>query len=74
MVGNDLIDPSYIISKYRPSVLKVAELPSSPKGVRRLALDRLAERFLGWFIPSNAVWIFYQSLSVFLVFLVYLAR
>ena len=67
MIGDDLIDPSDLTSKYRPLVLKVAETSSSPKGVRRLALERLLARFLEWFIPSRAIWIFYLLLSALLV-------
>jgi len=67
MIGDNLIDPSDLTSKYRPLVLKVAEISSSPKGVRRLALERLLARFLEWFIPSRAIWIFYLLLSALLV-------
>jgi hypothetical protein len=71
MIGNDLIDPSDLTSKYRPMVLKVAETSSSPKGVRRLALEELLSRFLKWFIPSRAVWILYLILSGVLICSVY---
>jgi len=72
MIGNDLVDPSDLTSKYRPLVLKVAEVSASPKGVRRLALERLLGRFLEWFIPSRTIWIFYLFLSALLVSSVYL--
>ena len=41
MVGNDLIDPAYLISKYRPIILKVAGASTNPKGIRRLAVERI---------------------------------
>ena len=72
MIGKDLIVPSDLASKCRPFVLKVAEISSSPKGVRRLALERLISRFLEWLIPSRAIWAFYLLLSAFLVSSVYL--
>lgn len=67
IIHNDLADPSDLASKYRPSVLKVAETSSSPKGVRRLALERLLASFLEWFTPSRAIWVFYLSLSALLI-------
>ena len=72
MIGNDLIAPSDLTSKYRPLVLKVAEISSSPKGVRRLALESLVARFLEWVIPSRALWGFFLLLSALLIFSVYL--
>ena len=72
MIGNDLIAPSDLTSKYRPLVLKVAEISSSPKGVRRLALERLVARFLEWVIPSRALWGFFLVLSALLIYSVYL--
>jgi hypothetical protein len=71
MISEDIIDPSDLTSKYRPLVLKVAETSSNPKGLRRLALERLLGRFLGWFIPSRVIWIFYLVLSALLVSSVY---
>jgi hypothetical protein len=70
LLGDNFIDPSDLISKYRPSILKVAETSLNPKGVRRLAIERLIDRFLAWFIPSRTIWIFYLSLSALLIFLV----
>ncbi len=72
MICSDLIDPSDLTSKYRPLVLKVAEISASPKGVRRLALERLLGRFLEWFIPSPTMWVFYLLLSALLASSVYL--
>ena len=72
MIGNNLVDHSDLTSKYKPLVLKVAETSSSPKGVRRLAFEELLARFLGWFIPSRAIWIFYLLLSALLFSSVYL--
>lgn len=71
MIGKDLIDPSHLVAKYRPSVLKVAEIGPGPKGIRRLALERLLARFLQWFTPSRAIWVFYISLSALFVTSVY---
>jgi hypothetical protein len=67
MVGSDVADPSDLASRYRPSILKVAETSPNPKGLRRLALEELLARFLRWFIPSRTVWIFYLLLSGILV-------
>lgn len=72
MIGNDLIDPSDLTSKYRPLVLKGAETSSSPTGVRRLAFEGLLSRFLEWLIPSRTIWIFYLLLSALLISSVYL--
>jgi hypothetical protein len=72
MIVSDVIDPSELTSKYRPSVLKVAEVSSSPKGVRRLALERLLSRFLERIMPSRAIWALYLLLSASLVALVYI--
>ncbi|UCE29302.1 MAG: hypothetical protein JSV85_00780 [Candidatus Bathyarchaeota archaeon] len=73
MLGHDLIDPVGLTSKYRPFVLKVAETSSGLKGIRMLAFERLVGRFLGWFIPSYAVWAFYLALSTILAVAGYIA-
>ena len=70
-VGECVLDPSDLTSKFRPKILKVAELSASPKGVRRLALERIIDRFLARLIPSRGVWIFYFSLSALLTVSVY---
>lgn len=71
MIGKDLIDPMDLVAKYRPSVLKVAEIGPAPEGIRRLALESLVARFLHWFNRSRPIWLFYMSLSIFFVSLVY---
>jgi len=73
MIGNDLANPSDLVSRYRPSVLKVGEISADPKGVRRLALESLLARFLKEFMLSRAIWLFYALLSVLLVYSVYVA-
>ncbi|UCC33472.1 MAG: hypothetical protein JSW53_00205 [Candidatus Bathyarchaeota archaeon] len=72
MVGQDLVDPLDLISKYRPFVLKATEVSSSSTGVRRIAFENLIARFLGWFMPSRLVWLVYFSLSGLLICSVYL--
>lgn len=72
MVGQDLVDPFDLMSKYRPFVLKATEVSPSSNGVRRIAFESLIARFLGRFMPSCLVWIVYFSLSGLLVCSVYL--
>lgn len=67
MIGNDLLDPADLTSKYRPLILKVPEGSSTPKGIRRLSIEELLTRFLDWFIPSHAIWIVYLVLSGILI-------
>jgi hypothetical protein len=71
MIGNNVVDPADLASRYRPSILKVAETSANPKGLRRLAVEELLARFLRWFIPSRTVWVFYLLLSGILVSSVY---
>jgi len=71
MVGSDVADPGDLASRYRPSIIKVAETSANPKGLRRLALEELLARFLRWFIPSSTIWVFYLLLSGALVSSVY---
>ena len=68
MIGDGLRDPSDLASKFRPSVLKVAELSSDPKGVRRVALENLLSKFLRRFMLSREIWIFYLLLSAVLIY------
>ncbi len=68
MIGDGLADPSDLASRFRPSVLKVAELSSDPKGVRRVALENLLAKFLRRFMFSRQVWIFYLLLSAALIY------
>jgi hypothetical protein len=72
MISNEVVDPADLASRYRPSILKVAETSANPKGIRRLAAEELLARFLGWFIPSRLVWAFYLLLSGTLISAVYL--
>ena len=71
MVGQDLVNPFDLMSKYRPFVLKSTETSINSKGVRRIALENLIARFLEWFMPSRIIWIVYFSLSALLISSVY---
>lgn len=71
MVGQDLIDPFDLMSKYRPFVLKSTETSINVKGIRRIALENLVTKFLEWFMPSRIIWIVYFSLSALLICSVY---
>jgi hypothetical protein len=72
MIGQNLISPSDLASKFKPMVLKIAETTVNPKGVRRLAFEELLARFLERFIFSRLIWIVYLVLSISLVSSVYL--
>ncbi|MGD8545924.1 MAG: hypothetical protein PVH12_07090 [Candidatus Bathyarchaeota archaeon] len=74
MIGNNVVDPSDLTSKYRPLVLKVARLSTTPKGVRRLAFETLISRFLAKFLNSWLVWLFYLSISTLLLFAAYVIQ
>jgi len=71
MVGENLTDPTDLTSKFRPTILKVAATSTNPKGVWKLATERLIERLLRRVLPSRAVWAFYLLLSVILTGSVY---
>jgi hypothetical protein len=71
MVGESLIDPSDLVSKFRPTILKVAATSAKSSGIRRLATERLIERLLRKIIPSRAIWFFYLSLAVVLTGSIY---
>jgi len=71
MVGENLTDPSDLVSKFRPTILKVATTSAKSSGARRLAAERLIERLLRRLIPSPAIWFFYLSLTVMLTGSVY---
>jgi hypothetical protein len=72
MIGQNLISPSDLTSKFKPMVLKIAETTVSPKGLRRLAFEKLVARLLERFIFSRLIWILYLLLSISLVSSVYL--
>jgi hypothetical protein len=72
MIVENLTDPSDLTSKFRPIILKVVETSANPKGVRRLAAERLLERFLERVIPSRGVWVFYFILTAVLTTSVYI--
>ena len=63
-----LVDPGDLLGVYRPSILNVPKISSRIGGGRRLALEELISRFLGWFIQSRALWISYAAVSVFFIF------
>ena len=70
MIGDGLADPSDLASRFRPSVLKVAELSSDPKGVRRVALENLLAKFLKRVMFSRGIWGIYILLSAVLIYAV----
>jgi hypothetical protein len=72
MIGQNLISPSDLASKFKPMVLKIAETKVNPKGLRRLTFEKLLARFLERFIFSRLIWIFYLLLSISMVSSVYL--
>ncbi|MBD3205730.1 hypothetical protein GF319_05205 [Candidatus Bathyarchaeota archaeon] len=62
-IAEGVIDPLYLSSKYRPSILEMPSLSTGVGGGRRLALEELVSRFLGWFIGSRYLLVFYIMLS-----------
>jgi hypothetical protein len=72
MIGQNLVDPFDLISRFRPFVLKSTETSSDSKGIRRIALENLIARFLEWFMTSRIIWIVYFSLSALLICSAYL--
>ncbi len=72
MVGEGLTDPYYLVSKFRPTILKVATTSAKSSGARRLTTETLIERLLRRLIPSPVIWFFYLSLTVILTGSVYL--
>jgi len=72
MIGQNLVSPLDLASKFKPMVLKLAETSANPKGVRRLALERLLANFLERFIFSRLIWAVHLFLSISLFASVYL--
>lgn len=67
-IYHGIVDPSDLLGVYRPSILNVPKLSNRIGGGRRLALEELISRFLGWFIQSKALWILYLAVSIFFIF------
>jgi hypothetical protein len=61
---DDVVDPSDLIGVYRPSILSIPAISNRIGGGRRLALEELVTRFLGWFIKSKALWVSYLAVSI----------
>jgi hypothetical protein len=61
---DDVVDPGDLIGVYRPSILSIPAISNKIGGGRRLALEELITRFLGWFIKSKALWVSYLVVSV----------
>jgi len=72
MIGQNLVSPLDLASKFKPMVLKLAETSANPKGVRRLAIEQLLANFLERFIFSRLIWAVHLFLSISLVSSVYL--
>jgi hypothetical protein len=60
---DDVVDPGDLIGVYRPSILSIPAISNKIGGGRRLALEELVTRFLGWFIKSKALWVSYLAVS-----------
>jgi hypothetical protein len=60
---DDVVDPGDLIGVYRPSILSIPAISNKIGGGRRLALEELITRFLGWFIKSKALWVSYLVVS-----------
>jgi len=65
---SDIIDPTDLVSAYRPSILNMPAISTRLGGGRKLALEEVISRFLGWFIESKFLWVPYMFLSALLTF------
>jgi hypothetical protein len=64
-VADTVIDPLYLLAKYRPSLLNMPSLSHGIGVGRRLALEEMISRFLGWFIGSR--YLIYAYIAVSLI-------
>jgi len=74
MLGNGLVNPTDLVAKYRPFVLKIPEYSTKAKGVRRLAFENILKNFLKRVVPSKAVFVFFVVLSGLFVSSAYLGK
>jgi hypothetical protein len=65
---SEVIDPTNLVATYRPSLLSMPAISNRVGGGRKLALEEVVSRFLGWFIESNYLWALYLFISVLLGF------
>lgn len=68
ILGTNLVNPTELVSKYRPFILKVPEYSTQTKGVRRVVFEKLLENFLGKLVKTKVILPFFGVLSaVFLL-------
>jgi hypothetical protein len=67
-IYDEIMDPSDLIGIYRPSILNIPAISNRIGGGRKLALEELISRFLGWFIKSKALWVSYLAMSAFFTY------
>lgn len=72
LLGKNLVNPEDLISKYRPFILKVPEISTNTKGVRRLVYEKLLENFLGKVLDLKIILAIFGALSTIFVFLVHI--
>lgn len=67
-IYHGVINPSDLISLYKPTILSIPKTTNNIGGGRRLALEEFISRFLGWFIQSKTLWVSYIALSALFTF------
>lgn len=74
IIGNGLVSPLDLASKYKPFVLKMPEYSTNPKGVRRIFFETLLSDVLEKFVASKLVLGLFIFISILLTYLVYLGQ
>ena len=70
LLDNNLTNPTRLVSKYRPYVLKIPEYATGTKGVRRIVFEKILENFLGKILKLSIILPFFIVLSAIFVFFI----
>ena len=74
MLGNGIVNPADMLSKYRPFVLKIPDLSANTRGVRRWVFEKMVGRFSERIVGSKGVMAFFVLLSGLFVSSIYFGQ
>jgi hypothetical protein len=67
-LSSDVIDPLYLVAKYKPSIMNMPAISQTLGGGRKMAVEELVSRALGRFLKSKILWFSYFTVSLALFF------
>lgn len=74
MLGNGLVNPTEVLSKYRPIVLKIPELSLKTRGMRRWAFEKMAGKISERLVRTKLTLAFFVLLSGLFIAAIYFGQ